>query len=70
MQTLQEIFKARLEQLRADAASNDISLSCLCREAGMSRATPDRWKVEPPNTIQLFDSLEAALKKRLKAKKN
>lgn len=31
----------------------------VCRETGISRATPDRWKASTPHTVELLDRVAA-----------
>jgi len=55
-----DVFKATLADIKATAAKNGVSLKALCKRAGVSRATPDRWLAKPPNTIALMDKLQKA----------
>lgn len=56
-QTFSEVFSERIKGLEVEAKSAGMSFTEVCRLAGMSRATPDRWKREIPKTIELVDRM-------------
>lgn len=56
-------FKARVAKLETDANAAGTNLTEICREAGVSRATPDRWRKKPPKTVTLIAKLETIVKK-------
>lgn len=60
-QTFTDAFKDRLAKLEREAAELGETLTSVCRATGISRATPDRWRREVPNTIVLLDKMEAYL---------
>ena len=60
-----EAFVERLDQLDANIALLGTSLSSICRDAGIARGTPDRWRRELPKTVLLMDDLERAVNARL-----
>lgn len=60
-ESLSELFRQRLDDLEREALRSGLNLTALCKRAGISRATPDRWRRRLPKTIQIIDSLEVAL---------
>lgn len=57
--TYADEFKDRLTKLERDAQSAGTNLTEVCRVAGVSRATPDRWRKRVPKTIELVTLMEA-----------
>lgn len=57
--TYEDEFKARVSKLERDAQAAGLNLTAVCREAGVSRATPDRWRKKTPKTIALVTAMEA-----------
>lgn len=53
-----EVFTEALTQLERDAKAAGSSLTAVCREAGISRTTPDRWKERPPATVATLARLQ------------
>lgn len=62
-----KVFEERLRVIEAEAAACGLNLTDVCRLAGISRATPDRWKREHPNTVRLIERIEAVIEKQKKA---
>lgn len=63
-----QFFQDRLKQIEQDAQACGINMSVVCREAGVGRATPDRWKRgELPKTVRVIEAMEAVIEKRKKA---
>lgn len=56
-----DIFKGRLSKIEADAKEVGLNFTSICKEAGISRATPDRWKRSTPKTVKLIDKMEAII---------
>lgn len=56
--TFKDAFRRKLEKIEADAREAGINYTVICREAGVSRATPDRWKRKTPKTIDLMDRMQ------------
>ena len=52
------VFKDLLRQIEADAKAVGLKWTAICKEAGLSRATPDRWKKKTPNTVALVTKIE------------
>lgn len=57
-------FKRRIASIEADAKTVGLNFTSICKEAGISRATPDRWKRETPKTVQIVAKMEAIVAKR------
>jgi hypothetical protein len=38
-------------------------MTSICKDAGISRATPDRWKRGTPRTIEIVDQMEQIVAK-------
>ena len=53
-----ELFLARLRELEFEAKSVGLNMTTLCKEAKVSRASPDRWRRELPKTIALIQRME------------
>lgn len=49
---------AELEARAKEAGSN---MTDVCRKAGISRATPQRWQDNPPQTVMLLDHMDAVI---------
>lgn len=55
---IEQVFKESLEDLKADAKAAGMSLTSVCREAGVARATPDRWAQNTPKTIRVLAKMQ------------
>jgi len=67
-----KVFHDRLDALELRALAARSNLTEVCRDIGISRSTPDRWRRETPRTIKIIDRMEKrviALEKRAAAKK-
>lgn len=58
-----QVFYKYLDNLERRAHAVGMTLTDLCRDSGVSRATPDRWRKSLPKTIQNVCDLEAIVKK-------
>lgn len=70
VQNFSDVFRDRIKKIEADAKECSLNLTSICQEAGMSRATPDRWKRSTPKTIKLVEIIEgivAAKRSEMKA---
>lgn len=54
-------FQARLDDIERRGKEQGLTLTHICRDSGVARATPDRWRVDTPKTITLVDELEAVV---------
>lgn len=57
--TFEAAFKQRLAAIESDAKALGLNWTSICKEAGLSRATPDRWKKKTPKTIEVVTQMEA-----------
>lgn len=58
-----EYFLAYLENLELRALACGSNLTEICREIGISRSTPDRWRRKVPKTIAILDKMEDFLER-------
>ncbi len=56
-----EVFHHRINQIEARAQAAGITLTHVCRDSGIARATPDRWRKKVPLTVELIDKMEAVV---------
>lgn len=61
-----KVFDERLRAIEADATACGLNWTDICREAGVSRATPDRWKKHRPNTVLLIEKVEKVIERHKK----
>jgi transposase-like protein len=52
------VFTEALDAIIADGVTVGVTLTSICRQTGISRATPDRWRKTPPKTIRLLDEMQ------------
>ena len=57
-------FQAAVVALESDAKKVGLTITSICRETGVSRATPDRWKREAPTTVQLLAKMQALVERK------
>ncbi len=51
-------FHAAIDQLEENAKKEGLTLTSICRDTGVSRATPDRWRKKIPKTIELLGQMQ------------
>ena len=68
MSDFDEVFQHALEQIKADAKAVGMSLTEVCRLAGVARASPDRWKERSPKTIEMMKAMQDVINTRRAAK--
>lgn len=56
--SFEDVFRKRIEKIEADARTVGLNFTSICKEAGISRATPDRWKRSTPKTIEIVQRME------------
>lgn len=56
-----EEFADRLSNIQKRGKAVGLNLTEICRKVGCSRATPQRWKAKPPETLLLMDRMEAVV---------
>ncbi|EAO3412108.1 hypothetical protein GNM83_19045 [Salmonella enterica] len=59
--TLEKEFYRRVKQLNERAKAAGTNITELCRIAGVSRTTPERWNKRVPKSISIFDLVFEAL---------
>jgi hypothetical protein len=52
------VFTDTLDKLEFDAKAAGSNLTEVCREAEISRTTPDRWRIKPPATVAIMAKLQ------------
>jgi len=62
--TFVDEFKDRVAKIESDAVAVGLNLTVICKEAGISRATPDRWRKKTPKTVLLIKKMEAIIERR------
>ena len=68
-QTFEAVFCSRVAKIEADARAVGLNFTTICKEAGISRATPDRWKRGTPRTIEIVDQMEKIVAKAVEGAK-
>lgn len=53
-----EDFRAKISAIEAEAKECGLNWTSICKEAGLSRATPDRWKRKTPKTIEVVSKMQ------------
>ena len=66
MANFEKDFFAALDQLEVDAKAVGLNLTSICKETGVSRATPGRWRREVPMTVQLLRQMQDVVVSYLK----
>ena len=59
MTTFAEELRARISRIETEAKAKGLNWTTICQQAGVSRATPDRWKRKPPKTIEIVNRIES-----------
>lgn len=57
-ESITNLFYAALDDIQAQAESRGMTMTSICRDLGVSRATPDRWRKQPPKTIELMEQMQ------------
>lgn len=53
-----EDFRATVSAIEEEAKECGLNWTSICKEAGLSRATPDRWKKKTPKTIEVVTKMQ------------
>ena len=56
-----EAFYERIDRIVERGKACGMTLTDICSESGVARATPDRWSAKTPKTIELVDKMEAVV---------
>lgn len=62
--TFTQSFEERIKALEAEAKEIGLNFTSICKEAGISRATPDRWKRSTPKTVKTVSTMEAIVARK------
>lgn len=68
--TLKQHFNDAVDLLERDARENGFNFTQICQRLGVSRATPNRWRIKAPMTVELVTAMQLELKKMIEEKKN
>jgi transposase-like protein len=63
-----QAFEQAFADIERDAKAAGSSLSEICRETGISRTTPDRWRAKTPTTVELVARMQECVAKKLAVK--
>lgn len=55
---IEQVFQESLDDLQVDAKAAGMNLTTVCKAAGIARATPDRWRQNPPKTIRALAKMQ------------
>ena len=67
--SFEAVFRSRIMKIEEDARKVGMNFTTICKEAGISRATPDRWKRGTPRTIEIVDQMEKIVAKAVEGAK-
>ncbi len=56
-------FISRLNAIEARAKAAGITMTYICADCGISRATPERWRKAVPRTIEILDQMDECVQK-------
>lgn len=59
-----KVFHDRIDRIVGDAKAAGVNLTVVCKDAGISRATPDRWRRKLPKTIAIIERMEQVVAER------
>lgn len=65
-----DVFNDAITKLEIDAKAIGSNMTEVCREAGVSRTTPDRWKEKPPATVATLAKLQDFVSGKAEQKAN
>lgn len=57
----EQVFRDTLDDLQSDAKAAGMNLTTVCKAAGVARATPDRWRQNPPKTIRALAKMQGVV---------
>lgn len=61
--SFESIFHERLDEIESRAKKQGLTITHVCRESGVSRATPDRWRLATPLSVSLLDKMLQVVEK-------
>lgn len=65
--TFEDEFRERYESIVSRGNKIGFTVTHICRETSIARATPERWRKRTPKTILLIDQMDKAVTKAEKA---
>lgn len=57
----QALFYEKLKNIEERAHKVGLTMTDICKQSGVARATPDRWRKELPKTIQCLQDMETVV---------
>lgn len=67
--TFEQVFHEWLDDIERRGQEVGMTITHICRDSGVARATPDRWRVATPLSVTLIDKMAgvvAAAEKKAK----
>lgn len=58
MSNFVNVFHCAIDAIEADAKAVGLTLTSICRDLEVSRATPDRWRKKVPKTIEIMAAMQ------------
>lgn len=58
MNTFEQEFRSRLDNILERGKAVGLSVTAICKNTGIARATPDRWRKDAPLSVKLVDRME------------
>lgn len=59
--SFEEAFYKRVDSIVKRGKEVGITITDICQDSGIARATPDRWREKAPLSITLVDKMERAV---------
>lgn len=59
--SFEEAFYKRVDSIVKRGKEVGITITDICQQSGIARATPDRWREKAPLSITLVDKMERAV---------
>jgi len=60
----EQVFHQTIDKLEEDAKAVGLTFTSICRDTGVSRATPDRWRKKVPNTVKILSEMQSVVAER------
>jgi hypothetical protein len=64
VKNFEQVFHETLDQLEEAAKKEGLTLTSICRDTGVSRATPDRWRKKVPNTVKILSEMQSVVARK------
>lgn len=62
--TFDKVFDETIKRLEAEAKEVGLTFTSICRDTGISRATPDRWRKDMPETVKIVAKMQNVVSER------